>query len=1284
MVTPSHARSASEETAPAHGVRVAFARAAAIVSAALGVLVLIGWAIDLPTLRSVVPGSVQMKANTAITLIAASASLMLGTLSTTPTRARLADVLALFVIAVGAATLAEYAFGWNLGIDELVVRDTGTAYNPVKGRMSPYSTVSFVALGVALFGLRRRTLAAVAKVSAALAAAIGIVSLIGYLWDRIEIVTDSIVAPVAIVTAIGFLLLGVSLLVLRPAALPSTGRRRTRLESALLRGLVPTVILVLVGGGLIYESGASFARAAERIAHTQSVLAVLARIRGAVIDAETAQRNHELTGDTAFAPLAEAFGKEARRLSTQLGHMVQDNVDQTTRQVQLAQLVDQRLSALQPIADAMQRGDLPAARDALRAYVTQSRPAAMEQLIQEMDDAEDLLLLERLAQAEQRRSTTLVSLLLMLLVMVAMFALLFRVIRKEMLARGQAEDELNGLNLDLERRIAERTAELSHQQGFLRRVIDQDRNFIFAKDREGRFVLANQALAEALGTTVDHLLGRSERAVSANENEVNRYESDDIRVLDSGQELHIPTEPFTDVGGANRWLSTVKRPILSPDGTTMVVLGVSMDITERITADHAIRELNADLERRVEARTRDLEEANELLDQARLDAEAANRAKSAFLANMSHEIRTPMNAVIGLTHLLRREITEPVQAERLGKVSDAAQHLLQVINDILDMSKIEAGKMALEHIEFSLDEVFNNAIAMVATQAREKRLELVLDADGLPQRLVGDPTRLSQIMINLLSNAVKFTEYGWVRLKGELISQWEQRVEVRFSVEDTGPGIPVEAQADLFNAFEQADVSTSRRHGGTGLGLALSRELSRAMGGDAGVISAPGAGSTFWFTVELRLGSDAAAPPATVRTQGLRALLVDDLPESRSVIGDRLAMLGLTVQAVESGLIAIDKVQAEMAAGRPFDVLVIDWRMNGMDGIETLHQLNTLLGDGRPPAILVTAFDDASLALRARVAGYQAVLVKPITGSALLDTLGNVLSRHPALPTSAEVEPAIAADGELLVRQRHAGQRVLLAEDNPVNREVAEELLDAVGLVVETAWDGARAVEMALTRSYHLVLMDVQMPIMDGLEAARQIRPRAGHTMPIIAMTANAFAEDRQASLAAGMNDHVAKPVNPAELYGTLLRWLPLREVRRVEEPASDFGALSSDDLRERLQAISDIDLDVALRHVAGNLPVLARIMRLFASTYSEGVPLLTETPVQGDAEQRRRWSAACHSIRGAVSTLGAQSLLSQVSELERELAGPTPLPDLADRAHAVHLSVLQLVARLDEELPDA
>ena len=681
-----------------------------------------------------------------------------------------------------------------------------------------------------------------------------------------------------------------------------------------------------------------------------------------------------------------------------------------------------------------------------------------------------------------------------------------------------------------------------------------------------------------------------------------------------------------------------------------------------------------------------ISDAQATLALARDRVEDATRAKSAFLANMSHEIRTPMNAIIGLTHLMTRDTQDMLERERLGKISDAARHLLQVINDILDLSKIEAGKMTLEDTEFSLDSMLAGAFEMVNGRACEKRLELVLDTDHLPARLRGDPTRLAQALINLLANAVKFTQSGWVRLRGQLLREDRGRLQVRFEVQDTGDGIAPERQAALFTAFEQGDSSTTRRHGATGLGLALTRHLAQLMGGEVGLQSTPGQGSTFWFTAWLGAPEQAGDRAAPVPLQGLRALLVDDLPEALQALTDRLHMLGLQVDAQPSGAAALQRATAEINAGRPFDVLLIDWRMAPMDGIETLQKLRGVLGAGTPPAILATAFDETAMWHRARAAQFDAVLVKPITASMLHDTLSRVLRKQTGLRLAA---PLPLGQAEALLRQHHAGQRVLLVEDNPVNQEVGQELLRHAGLVVETADNGRCAVELALTRDYALVLMDMQMPELDGLAATREIRARAGLGLPIIAMTANAFGEDRQACLDAGMNDHVAKPVRPEHLYATLQRWLPLPDSGQAARTEALLAgglaggltngpAAQRPPLLDRLAAVPGLDVGAALGRLGGQQDALVRVLTRFVQTYRSGEPGLQQAD---ESAALAGWRGVCHALGSACGSVGASTLAQALADFAATLVDTAPVDQLARQARALNAELQAFVGHLARAL---
>ncbi|MDE2369282.1 MAG: response regulator [Burkholderiales bacterium] len=665
---------------------------------------------------------------------------------------------------------------------------------------------------------------------------------------------------------------------------------------------------------------------------------------------------------------------------------------------------------------------------------------------------------------------------------------------------------------------------------------------------------------------------------------------------------------------------------------------------------------------------------HDALVDARNAADQATQAKSAFLANMSHEIRTPMSAILGLTHLLARDTGDEVQRERLRMIDGAARHLLQVINDILDLSKIEAGKLRLEFAEIARDALLTRALDMVSDAAGAKGLELIVDADRLPACMRGDFKHLAQALINLLANAVKFTERGWVRLRGEVLAAEGERLQLRFEVRDTGIGIAADRLAAVFSAFEQADSSTTRRHGGTGLGLALTRHIAELMGGQAGVESEPGVGSSFWFTAWVGRGPDNAEVELRAALPGMRALLVDDLPEALQVMADSLRLFGLEVDAQPGPDAALARVDAALAAGQRYDLMLIDWRMETMDGIATLQALRARLADALPPTILLGSHGEADLTKRALAAGFLAVLPKPYTLSALHDALMRVLQRSALVPAAV---PAPASGAESELRRHHRGQRVLLAEDNAINQLVAHEILVSVGLDVTIAGDGAAAVELASSEDFDLVLMDMQMPEMDGIDATRAIRAHGGR-LPIVAMTANAFESDRQACLDAGMNDHVAKPVDPARLYATLLRWLPRRH---DVAPAGSHGPAEPVPLTQRLAGLPQVDLEQALHFVGGSTAALETVMRGFVRSYGAGLPQLLGSPPHGHGAA---WRETCHSVRGACAVIGAKALGQAFADIERRLGDGTEPADLGPQLVPLHEALIALARQIESALPGA
>jgi len=698
------------------------------------------------------------------------------------------------------------------------------------------------------------------------------------------------------------------------------------------------------------------------------------------------------------------------------------------------------------------------------------------------------------------------------LLVAALLAVAAAIATRARRALGNARQALQAAE-DRVRALEEFNATLGSRERFIHTLTDSQPALLSYWDRGLRCRFANRSYrewfgrseAEMDGTTMRALVG-DERAAEIEPQLAGLWRGEVLRAQPlmrgaAGKAMHAQVIALPDI----------------VDGQVVGVLMLIFDISELKLAEQRLQQLNLEL-----AGSRD-------------KAEAATRAKSAFLANIGHEIRTPLNAILGLTHLLRRDAHDAVEEDRLDKVSDAAAHLLEMINDILDLSKIESGRFELEQVDFSPRELVGRNAELMAERARAKGLQLLTEVGPLPTWVLGDATRVSQALLNLLSNAVKFTDRGSVTLRVDCPNAAEAAPLLRFTVIDTGPGIEADKIGPLFDAFVQADASTTRRFGGTGLGLAITRRLAELMGGEVGVRSVFGEGSEFWFTARL-----------------LRA---------------------------------------------------------------------------EPP-------------------------------------------RGAALPAGAAVLSLHGA--ESLLRQHHAGARVLLAEDNPVNQEVAVELLRAVGLEVDVAHNGAEALARARRQRYDLVLMDVQMPVMDGLDATRTLRalPKTA-SLPIVAMTADAFGEARRACLDAGMNGHLTKPVSPRLLYEALQRWLPAGQAGTPHDtvPATTAsGSAAPGDPRDAAAASQDrsspagawgparearaappagipgLDMTLAMRLLGGRVDVLRRALRQFEQHYADSLPELVERIEAGEADGLR---GLAHSIRGASASIGAQSLAANAAAVE-------------------------------------
>ena len=692
------------------------------------------------------------------------------------------------------------------------------------------------------------------------------------------------------------------------------------------------------------------------------------------------------------------------------------------------------------------------------------------------------------------------------------------------------------------------------------------------------------------------------------------------------------------------------------------VTGMSLEILER---NLRTQELLA----HTQAQARQLEEQKEELVTAKLQAEEATEMKSMFLANMSHEIRTPMNAIIGLSYLaLKTELTTK-QRDYVGKIHNAGTSLLAVINDILDFSKIEAGKLDLETIPFKLDDVINSVTTLTAQKAHEKGLEFLAHIEpGIPDTLLGDPVRLGQVLTNCVNNAVKFTEHGEIRLNIEQLERTGDKVQIKCSVRDTGLGMTPEQVSKLFQPFTQADMSTTRKHGGTGLGLTISRRLVELMGGRIWIASEPGVGTTVYFTAWLGVGQGMSHGKVVPERLGqLRALVVDDNAAAREILQEQLNAFAQRADVVASGRDAIAAVQRQDPTD-PYDVVFMDWRMPGMDGLQASRYIKsdeTL--QHHPAIVLVTAFGREEVREEAERLQLDGFLLKPVTRSTIVDTLATLFG---ATTAAAETPPNVESG-------RLRGARILLVEDNEINQQIAVELLEHAGATITVADNGARAVELLQSGSadtpFDVVLMDLQMPEMDGYQATTRLRAdKRFASLPIIAMTAHATVEERERCLAAGMNDHVSKPIDPVHLIETVGRF-----VTPATMPAP--GATEQhEDLPPELLSIAALDARAGLARVGGSGRFFVKLLRQFVDQQASAAAQITEARVNNDTATAER---TAHTLKGVAGSLGAREVQARAGLVEKLIRDGAGSPDIDTALRGLAAALEPLVADLRRAL---
>ncbi len=797
-------------------------------------------------------------------------------------------------------------------------------------------------------------------------------------------------------------------------------------------------------------------------------------------------------------------------------------------------------------------------------------------------------------------------------------------------------------------RAAEEAAR--HGERRLRVIMDQIPVTISYIDADFRYRYVNRAQQQWLGKSAQDVLGRGVREV-AGDHIWGELKANLDQAL-KGREVPL-NRRRVDRQGNRVFHSGRHVPDINDQGQVVGVYTVFFDITERALAEEQLRQREQELRAAKEA------------------AENANRAKSEFLANMSHEIRTPMNGVLGLTEMLLETPLDSQQRPFVETVRNSGETLLQIINDILDFSKIEAGKLETEMLDYDLYQAVEDAVQLLAPRAHAKNLEIACRIDErLPAAVRGDPYRLRQVLTNLIGNSVKFTENGEVLVD---VAMQDERT-MRFAVHDTGIGIGDDVRARLFQAFEQADGSTTRRYGGTGLGLASSRSLVELMGGAIGVDSAPGQGSSFWFTLPL-LQAQSLPPQANPAGLGGRhVLVVDDNATNREIIEHHVAAGGMRCDSARDGLEALERIRAAHAAGDRFDIAVIDMKMPRMDGIELAGELRADpdLADIR--LVLVTSLHSADEVSRARAAGIEVYLSKPVKRMELFRSLAQAIG-------SVDIDKAQSRPQQAMPRFK---ARVLLAEDNGVNQVVARNMLKALGCAPTIVPNGQDAVQILQRESFDIVLMDCQMPVMDGYDATRAIRAleaegrtQAGRRVPIVALTANALVGDAEACRAAGMDDHLAKPYTRKQLATVMARWLSEEHIE--PEPEAAAGAAASNAPATGRDSVLDRAALDNIRALDEDTDVLTEVIQIYLDELPEHLEAIDAAMSGGDL---RSLGLRAHALKSASFNVGARSVGELCKRLERQ-AKAGEAQGLADLKSALDAALERTLPALRAEMKE-
>lgn len=752
---------------------------------------------------------------------------------------------------------------------------------------------------------------------------------------------------------------------------------------------------------------------------------------------------------------------------------------------------------------------------------------------------------------------------------------------------------------------------LSNERSLLKSIINANPDAIYWKNMDGVYQGYNERYIHLFGMQDKDIIGKSDIDIFGSEIG-SKFLEEDKKALNQEEPLHMEKVAQT-VNNEAIYLDTVLSPYKDKKTNKNIgLIGISHDITaHKMLQDQLIAAKEA--------------------------ADAASKTKSNFLANMSHEIRTPMNAIIGLTELTLRTSLDTQQKDYLNNVLNFSQSLLGLLNDILDFSKIEAGKLEIESTEFLLEKVLNNVAHIVGVKASEKDLDIIYDyARDLPNALVGDSLRLGQVLINLISNAIKFTEHGEITIKINIVNDKKDYIELSFSIEDTGVGMTKEQLSKLFQSFSQADTSISRQYGGTGLGLAISKNLVELMGGVINVESIPDKGSRFFFTCVFKKSTRQHAEQSLPANMlGKRVLIVDDNISAQIVLSRQMKDLGFKVDIANSGFDAIDKIVNNNNS--PYALILMDWKMPGKDGLETAQEIRHLKLSIQPYMIMVSGHKNHELVTRAENVGIKTFLLKPVNHSVMFDTVLKIFSDTPSTPrrqkkTKSYKEPLLE------------NKSIFLVEDNPINQQIARELLQQAGLKVTIANNGQECLDNLEENTFDCILMDLQMPVLDGIETTRKIRQMAKYNdLPIIAMTANAMKTDVDNCHDAGMNDHISKPININKLFDTLKKYLGGKKtVNNLITETNDHTIKST--IEKTTQDLS-LSVNEGLERLDGDKNLYLEILEQFLAMIDDCLPAIKQALIDNDIPNAL---TLIHDLKGTAGNISANEMFKTCQVFEQ------------------------------------